>query len=92
MTEALLLFALFLLINLLIGLWRAVIGPTTANRLIAAQVLATTGIAVLLLLAEATGARAARDVALLMALLAVILTVAFVRRLFPDSAGGAGDR
>ena len=45
----------------------------------AAQLLGTGGIAALLLLAEATGVPAAVDVALVLALLAAFVSVAFVK-------------
>lgn len=71
--------AAFLLLNLLIGLARIYRGPRRADRLLAAQLFGTTTVAVLLLLAEAQSLPALRDVALLFALLAVMLSVAFVR-------------
>ena len=72
--------ALFLLVNVAAGLLRVVRGPTPADRMLAAQLFASTGSAILLLLAEAGTAPALRDVALLFALLASVVTVAFVRR------------
>lgn len=72
--------AFFLLLNVAAGLWRVVLGPTPADRMLAAQLFGTTGVAVMLLLAEATAAPGLRDVALVFALLAVVVAVAFVRR------------
>ena len=72
--------ALFLLLNVAAGLLRVVRGPTPADRMLAAQLFGSTGTAILLLLAEATDTAALRDVALLFALLASVVTVAFVRR------------
>lgn len=71
--------ALFLLLNVAAGLIRVLRGPTPVDRMLAAQLLGTAGVAVLLLLAEALGEPAARDVALVLALLAAIAAVAFVR-------------
>jgi multicomponent Na+:H+ antiporter subunit F len=79
-------FALFLLLNLVGGLLRILRGPTRADRMLAAQLFGTTGVAILLLLAEASGRAALRDVALVFALLAAVNTVVFVRH-----AGGPLD-
>jgi len=75
---------LFLLLNLGAGLWRVLRGPTAADRMLAAQLFGTTAVAMLLLLAQASGNAALRDVALLFALLAAVTAVAFVRRAWPD--------
>lgn len=77
---------LFLLINLVAGLWRAVRGPTPADRLLLAQLFGTTAVAILLLQARATGMPALRDVALVFALLSAITAVAFVRRAWPGES------
>lgn len=71
--------ALFLLLNVAAGLVRIARGPTSADRMLAALLFGSTGTAVLLLLAEGTGAHALRDVALVFAVLAPVVTVAFVR-------------
>ena len=76
--------ALFLLLNLGAGMWRVLRGPTAADRMMAAQLFGTTAVAVLLLLAQAYGNAALRDVALVFALLAAVTAVAFVRRAWPD--------
>jgi len=73
-------FAVFLLLNLMAGLVRVVRGPTPADRMVAAQLFGTTGVAILLVLAEATEEPALGDVALVFALLAVVVSVAFVKR------------
>jgi multicomponent Na+:H+ antiporter subunit F len=77
---------LFLLLNLLAGLWRALRGPTAADRMLVAQLFGTTAVAVLLLQARASGVAALRDVALVFALLAAITAVAFARRTWPESS------
>ncbi|HSJ25240.1 MAG TPA: monovalent cation/H+ antiporter complex subunit F [Longimicrobiales bacterium] len=73
-------FALFLLLNVTAGLVRIARGPTAPDRMLAAQLFGTTGVAILLVLAEALDVRALRDVALVFALLAAVLAVAFVKR------------
>jgi multicomponent Na+:H+ antiporter subunit F len=79
MTAALLPYAvLFLLGNLAAGLWRVLRGPGPVDRMLAALLLGTTTVAVLLLLADWQGQPALRDVALLFVLLATIISVAFV--------------
>ena len=76
--------ALFLLLNLGAGMWRVLRGPTAADRMLAAQLFGTTAVATLLLLAQAYGKAALRDVALVFALLAAVTAVAFVRRAWPE--------
>lgn len=80
--------SLFLLLNLLAGLWRAVRGPTSADRLLLTQLFGTTAVAILLLQSRQVDLGALRDVALVFALLSAITAVAFVRRAWP---GGADD-
>lgn len=75
-----LLLAVFLLANLFAALLRVVRGPTAADRLLAALLFGTTGVAVLLLLAFAGGGPALVDVALVFALLAAITGAAFAQR------------
>lgn len=82
--------ALFLLLNLGAGMWRVLRGPTTADRMLAAQLFGTTAVAILLLLAQAYGNAALRDVALVFALLAAVTAVAFVRRTWPEQEQEAG--
>ena len=75
-----LLLAVFLLANLLAALLRIVRGPTAADRMLAALLFGTTGVAVLLLLAHAADDPALVDVALVFALLAAITGAAFAQR------------
>lgn len=70
--------ALFLLLNLAVGMLRVYWGPTAGDRILAAQLFGTTTVAILLLLAEAMDLASLRDVALLFVLLATLITVAFV--------------
>ncbi|HEX7838115.1 MAG TPA: monovalent cation/H+ antiporter complex subunit F [Kofleriaceae bacterium] len=71
--------AAFLLSTVLVGLVRVARGPTFTDRLLVTQLFGTTGVAVLILLAQDAGRPALRDVALIFALLAPITVVAFVR-------------
>lgn len=73
----------FLVLTLAAGLVRIMRGPTSADSMLAAQLIGTTGVGILLLLAEAMSAPALRDVALALALLAALAAVAFVRRGWP---------
>lgn len=72
--------AVLLLLNLGAGLVRVAWGPTPGDRMVAAQLFATHGVATLLVLAAAEDAPALRDVALVFALLAVVVSVTFVKR------------
>lgn len=72
--------ALFLLLTLLAGLWRVLRGPTPADRMLAAQLFASTAVACMLLLAQTFDFPPLRDVALIFALLAAVTAIAFVRR------------
>jgi multicomponent Na+:H+ antiporter subunit F len=74
--------AAFLLLNLVAGLVRVWRGPTPADRMLAAQLFGTTGVAILCLLAQGARMPALRDVALVLALLAAMATVVFVRRVW----------
>jgi multicomponent Na+:H+ antiporter subunit F len=88
---ALLATALFLLLTVMAGLVRVARGPTPADRMLAAQLFGTTGVAILLVLAAALDARALRDVALVFALLAAVLAVTFVKLGWPGPVDGSGD-
>ena len=74
--------ALFLLLNLVAGMWRILRGPTQADRMLAAQLFGTTAVAILLLLAQALSTSALRDIALVFALLAAVTAVAFIRQIW----------
>lgn len=79
MTVVLLGVTVVLLASLLGGLVRIVRGPTRADRMLAAQLFGTTGVAILLVLAQATSTPSLRDVALVFALLAALNVAVFVR-------------
>ena len=68
----------FVLAMVAVGLLRLLHGPANADRMMAAQLLGTGGIAVLLLMGAATDVTALVDVALVLALLAAFAAVAFV--------------
>ena len=68
----------FVLAMVAVGLLRVLHGPANADRMMAAQLLGTGGIAALLLMAAAKDADALVDVALILALLAAFASVAFV--------------
>jgi multicomponent Na+:H+ antiporter subunit F len=70
----------FALAMVALGLLRVLRGPTDADRMMAAQLLGTGGVAALLLAAAATGQPAASDLALLIALLAAFASAAFARK------------
>lgn len=79
MTTFLLAAAGFILAMVALGLVRILHGPGDADRMMAAQLLGTGGIAVLLLLGAALGMPSAVDVALTLALLAAFASIAFVK-------------
>lgn len=85
--------AFALLVTLVLGLVRIWRGPTVADRMLAAQLFGTTGVALLLVLAELQQLAPLRDVALVLALLAVMAVLAFVARVWrrePED-GDAGE-
>lgn len=79
MTEFLLGAAAFVLAMVALGWVRILRGPDHVERMMAAQLFGTGGIAVLLLAGVAIGISAVIDVALVLAVLAVFASVAFVK-------------
>ncbi|MBE7375147.1 monovalent cation/H+ antiporter complex subunit F [Pseudomonas lopnurensis] len=75
------LFSALLLLTLVIGLGRVLRGPSRVDRLLAIQLLGTTGTALLLVLAQWQAAPALRDAALVLALLAAMVSAALVQLL-----------
>ncbi len=69
-----------LLVTLLAGLVRVWRGPRAEDRMLAGQLFGTTGVAILLVLAVRTGNAALRDVALVLAALAIVTVSTFVGR------------
>lgn len=83
MKEFMLLMAAAVLGSVALGLWRVVRGPTRADAMMAAQLVGSGAVAVLLLLSHAMGRAHLVDVALVIVLLAAMVSTAFVRRLGP---------
>jgi multicomponent Na+:H+ antiporter subunit F len=73
-------FAVFLLVSTVAGTVRVWRGPTAPDRMLATLLFGTTGTAILLLLAEILPNPSIRDAAIVLALLAAITTIIFVRR------------
>jgi multicomponent Na+:H+ antiporter subunit F len=78
MADFLLASSAFVLAMMAVGLARVLRGPANADRMMAAQLFGTGGIAAALLMAAATDVSALVDVALVLALLAAFASVAFV--------------
>lgn len=68
----------FLLLNLVAGLWRVFLGPTAADRMLSALLFGSTTVAMLLVLAQWQQSPALRIAALLFVMLAAITSIAFV--------------
>jgi multicomponent Na+:H+ antiporter subunit F len=79
LTIALLIALNFLLLSLLIGLIRAWLGPSVEDRFSAILLMGTGGVAMLFILAILLQVAALYDVALVLALLAVVGTVALTQ-------------
>jgi multicomponent Na+:H+ antiporter subunit F len=71
--------AIFVLAMAALGLVRILRGPGDADRILSVQLIGSGGVAVLLLLAAATQTPSIVDVALMLALLATFVSVAFLR-------------
>lgn len=76
--------ALILLLAIVAGMYRILNGPTAADRMMAAQLFGTCGVAILLLLSRGMNNPVLLDIALVFALLAVLATMTFVRRTWND--------
>lgn len=79
--------ALTLMASIAAGLVRIALGPTQSDRMMGAQLIGTSGIGVLLLLAPVVGVPALVDVALVFALLAAVAIAAFTRRRIDEDHG-----
>jgi multicomponent Na+:H+ antiporter subunit F len=75
------LYSALLLLTIVVGLGRVVLGPGRVDRLLAIQLFGTAGTALLLVLAHWQGQPALRDVALLLGLLAAVASAALVQLL-----------
>jgi len=76
--------ALALLLTIILGLGHVFGQPGRADSLLAALLFGSTGVALVLVLGQGLGMAWALDVALVFALLAAVLGVAFVVRGWPD--------
>lgn len=74
-------YSALLLLTIIIGLGRVVLGPGRVDRLLAIQLFGTTGTALLLVLAQWQAQPALRDVALVLGLLAAVASAALVQLL-----------
>lgn len=86
----------FLLANLAAGMWRVHRGPTPADRMLSALLIGSTSVAMLLLLAAWLQQPALRVAALIVVLLAAILSIAYAGiarpvAVAPERAGPPGD-
>jgi multicomponent Na+:H+ antiporter subunit F len=90
MTDFLLAAAGFVLAMVAVGLLRVLRGPGDADRMMAAQLLGSGGIAALLLGGAATGDGSVVDVSLTLALLAAFASIAFVKFAPPSADDSSG--
>lgn len=82
-------FALILLCSIAAGMVRILKGPTAADRMMAAQLFGTCGVAILLLLAKGLDNLLLLDIALVFSLLAALTSMTFVRRAWQTSGEDA---
>lgn len=75
------LLAAVLLLSIAAGLWRVLKGATRADRMLAVQLFGTTGAAILLLLAQGEDQPALIEAALVLAVLAAVVSAALVQLL-----------
>lgn len=92
MTAFLLGSGLFILATVAVGLARILRGPTDADRMMAAQLLGTGGVAALLVVGVVTGVGAVLNVALTIALLATFASVTFYKAAAGAGRPGAGKK
>lgn len=71
--------AVFVLATVALGLYRVLHGPAQVDRMMAAQLVGSGGVAVVLLVGVATETPSVVDVALMLALLAAFASVGFVK-------------
>ena len=77
--------AVALLLTIVVGLGHVFRQPGRADSLLAALLFGSTGVALVLVLGKGLGLDRALDIALVFALLAAVLGVAFVLRGWPDN-------
>jgi multicomponent Na+:H+ antiporter subunit F len=80
MTDSLSLAVLGLTLALLLGLLRVLLGPTDGDRMLAIQLIGSTGVGLLLLFGQWFDQPALLDVGLILALLAAVASAAFTAR------------
>lgn len=80
-----------ILLSLVLGMGRVVAGDEPVDRMMAAQLLGTAGVGILVALAAATGEAVLVDVALVFAALAAVAVVAFVHRIWRAGEGPRDD-
>ncbi len=90
MSAAYLCAAIVLLLTVIIGLYHVFRQPARADSLLAALLFGSAGVGMLLVLGKGLGIQRAIDTALVIALLAAVLGVAFVLRGWPDEDAGGG--
>lgn len=91
MSLAFQLFATVLVLNLGLGLLRVLRGPRAVDRLLAAQLFGTTGVALLLVMALQLEQPALLDVALIFVLLGLLAVVVYSRTGPPPARREPGD-
>ena len=92
MTAFYLIAALLLLLSLAGGIYQVLRGPTPGDRFLVIQLFGTAAVAVLILIGQATNDPALVDIALVLALLAAITMVAFVKQSWTvEDPNGARD-
>ena len=78
-----------LLLNIVVGLVRVLRGPESADRMLAAEMFATSAVAIIIILAITRSMPALLDVALVFALLSALAVVTFVSRAWSALAAPA---
>lgn len=79
MSTILIIFAISLVVCLVLGLIRVAMGPTAEDSMLAMQIISTTGVGFLAIMAEVSNMPSLIDVALVLALLTALAAIAFVR-------------
>ena len=79
--------AVVLLLTIAASLWRVYAGPRQVDRMMGAQLIGTSGVALVLLLAAATADPTKLDVAIVLALLAAFAALAFAKTASRNAAG-----
>jgi multicomponent Na+:H+ antiporter subunit F len=87
LADGLFVLALVLLLTIAASLWRIHAGPRQLDRMMGAQLIGTGGVALVLLLAAATGDPTKLDVAIVLALLAAFAALAFAKTASRDASG-----